>query len=340
MVINTILIIALVVGIFLAFYALKRKDSVIATEKDNNTNGILMMLFGVYVYGMVIISFILYKDVLLPKSASEHGVSYDKLANWTWAVIFFVVFVTQGLLHFFAFKFRGVKGRKASFISHSNTLEFIWTGVPSAVLAVLIIFGMNIWADINYPDFDEDPLVVEVYGKQWSWDVRYAGKDNVLGNANVRFIAGANTMGIDETDPAAKDDKVVREIHLPKGRKVLFKFRAQDVLHSAYFPHFRAQMNCVPGMVTQFAFKPIVTTEEMRKDEKIIAKVKHINEIREAKNKTLGEDDQLDPYEFDYMLLCNKICGTNHYNMQMKVVVEEPAAFQAWLDSQKAFAAN
>jgi len=93
-------------------------------------------------------------------------------------------------------------------------------------------------------------------------------------------------------------------------------------------------------MVTQFAFKPTVTTEEMRKDEKIIAKVKHINEIREAKNKTLGEDDQLDPYEFDYMLLCNKICGTNHYNMQMKVIVEEPAAFQAWLDSQKAFAAN
>jgi len=93
-------------------------------------------------------------------------------------------------------------------------------------------------------------------------------------------------------------------------------------------------------MVTQFSFKPTVTTAEMRKDPKVVAKVKHINEIRAAKNKKLGEDDQLDPYTFDYMLLCNKICGTNHYNMQMKVVVDEPADFQAWLDSQKTFASN
>ena len=340
MIINTILIIALIIGLPVIIYAIRRKGSEVATAKDNNINGFLMLLFGIYVYGMIIISFLSYNKVLLPKSASEHGVSYDKLAAWTWGVIFFVVFVTQGLLHFFAFKFRGTKGRKATFISHSNTLEFIWTGVPTLVLAVLIIFGMNIWAEINYPDFDSDPLVIEVYGKQWSWDARYAGKDNVLGNDNVRFIEGANTMGIDKTDPAGADDVMVREIHLPKGRKVLFKFRSQDVIHSAFFPHFRAQMNCVPGMVTQFSFTPTVTTEEMRKDPKIVAKVKHINEIRATKNKELGEDDQLEPYTFDYLLLCNKICGTNHYNMQMKVVVEEPAAFDAWLASQKTFASK
>ena len=51
---------------------------------------------------------------------------------------------------------------------------------------------------------------------------------------------------------------------LPVGQPVLFKMRSQDVLHSAYMPHFRAQMNCVPGMVTQFAFTPTVTTADMR----------------------------------------------------------------------------
>jgi len=61
----------------------------------------------------------------------------------------------------------------------------------------------------------------------------------------------------------------------------------------------------------------------MRMNEGTIAKVNGINKIRAEK----GED----PYEFDYLLLCNKICGSSHYNMQMKIVVEEEADFNAWL---------
>ena len=115
--------------------------------------------------------------------------------------------------------------------------------------------------------------------------------------------------------------------------------RSQDVLHSAYMPHFRAQMNCVPGMVTQFAYKPIYTTDEMREDEKIVAKVTNINKIRNEKSKMLVADGKtaLDPYEFDYLLLCNKICGSAHYNMQMNLIVESEADYNAWLVKQKAF---
>ena len=39
-------------------------------------------------------------------------------------------------------------------------------------------------------------------------------------------------------------------------------------------------------------------------------------------------------YEFDYILLCNKICGASHYNMQMKIVVEEEDKFNDWLAQQ------
>ena len=80
-------------------------------------------------------------------------------------------------------------------------------------------------------------------------------------------------------------------------------------------PHFRAQMNCVPGMVTQFGFTPKYTTEEMRQQSEVMDKTRGINKIRSAK----GED----LYEFDYVLLCNKICGASHYSMQMKIMVEE-----------------
>jgi cytochrome c oxidase subunit II len=98
-------------------------------------------------------------------------------------------------------------------------------------------------------------------------------------------------------------------------------------------PHFRAQMNCVPGMVTQFNFVPTVTTEEMRQDEAIVAKVNKINAIRSKKSAELVAKGEaaLDPYTFDYLLLCNKICGKSHYNMQMKIVVESPEDFKKWL---------
>ena len=125
--------------------------------------------------------------------------------------------------------------------------------------------------------------IIEVYAKQFQWEARYAGNDNLLGVGHVRYIKGINTMGVDMTDKNSLDDIPVRELHLPKGRKVIFKFRSQDVLHSAYMPHFRAQMNCVPGMVTEFAFTPKLTTEEMRANEATIAKVEGINKIRAEK---------------------------------------------------------
>ena len=46
----------------------------------------------------------------------------------------------------------------------------------------------------------------------------------------MRLIEGVNQLGVDISDPNAQDDIVVNELHLPLGRKVLFKMRSQDVL--------------------------------------------------------------------------------------------------------------
>ena len=140
----------------------------------------------------------------------------------------------------------------------------------------------------------------------------------------------------------AQDDKVVTELHIPVGKKIHFRMRSQDVLHSAYMPHFRAQMNCVPGMVTEFSFIPTVTTAEMRNDPKIIEKVANINKIRAKKSVELVAKGQtpLEPYTFDYLLLCNKICGASHYNMQIKIIVESEADYKKWVKEQKTIAAQ
>jgi heme/copper-type cytochrome/quinol oxidase subunit 2 len=114
---------------------------------------------------------------------------------------------------------------------------------------------------------------------------------------------------------AGMDDKIMKgEFHLPVGREVEFVFRSRDVIHSAYMPHFRAPMNTVPGVPTRFKMTPTITTDSMR---------------------TILNDP-----DFDYILLCNKVCGAAHFNMQMKVVVESEEAYNAWLESQDEFLAE
>ena len=203
-------------------------------------------------------------------------------------------------------------------------------------MAGLIIYGLFTWTDIMNVNDEDDPMIVELYAYQFDWRARYSGEDNTLGEANVRLIEGVNQLGVDVSDPNAQDDIVVNELHLPVGRKIIFKMRSQDVLHSAYMPHFRAQMNCVPGMITQFSFTPSITTEDMRLNNEMVAKVRKINNIRKENSKALVAkgDEALEPYEFDYMLLCNKICGASHYNMQMKIVVDTPEEYAAWIKDQ------
>jgi cytochrome c oxidase subunit 2 len=279
----------------------------------------------------------------MSNAASEHGADVDNLMWISMILIFFVQTITQALLHFFAYKYRGKKGKKALYFADNNKLEAIWSIIPAITLAGLILYGLYAWTNIMFVDEEtENPMVVEIYAKQFGWEVRYAGQDNVLGKANVRYIQGINTLGVDLADPNAQDDKQASEMHLPKGVKVVFKIRSQDVLHSAYMPHFRAQMNCVPGMVTQFAFIPSLTTEEMRSTKEMTEKVAVINKIRADKSKKLVASGQeaLDPYTFDFLLLCNKICGKSHYNMQMKIVVESPADFNKWLDGQTTLVQN
>jgi cytochrome c oxidase subunit 2 len=316
---------------------IKADSSQVANDKDNKYNGYLLFAFLIFIYAITIFSFWKYTKVLLPEAASAHGGEYDQLMLVSMGIIFFVQTITQALLHYFGYKYKGEKGKKALFYADNDRLEFIWTIIPVVVLAGLILWGLYTWTNIMDINEDDDPLIVELYAQQFNWTARYGGGDNVLGGANVRMIDidRANVLGLDESDPYASDDVIVKELHLPVGRKVNFKFRSQDVLHSAYMPHFRAQMNCVPGMITEFSFTPTITTAEMRLNPDIVDKVKRTNAIR-AERAANGEDNS-DPWEFDYILLCNKICGKSHYNMQMKIIVESEEEYNAWMEGQQTF---
>ena len=311
-------------------------DSQVASDDDNNVQGYLMFGFLAFIYIFTIYGLFKWGPLVLHTPASLHGDEVDYLMNITWVLIFVVQAITQGLLYYFSFRYKGKKNQEALYFADNNKLEAVWSVIPAVVLAGLILYGLYAWTNIMFVDEDEDTIVIELYAQQFKWTARYSGADNVLGKANVRLIEGVNTLGVDLADPNAQDDIVVSELHIPKGKKVHFKMRSQDVLHSAYFPHFRAQMNCVPGMVTEFAFVPVATTAEYRELPYMIEKVANINAIRAKKSIELiakGET-ALDPYTFDYLLLCNKICGASHYNMQMKVIVDTPEDYKIWLSGK------
>jgi cytochrome c oxidase subunit 2 len=300
------------------------------SDKDNNMMGKallgFMFLFFVFFFWQVD----RWMDRSLPGSASEHGVLIDQLWDANMYLITFVFLLTNFFLFWFAYKYRGNSERKATFYPHNNKLEMLWTVVPAVALAFIIIFGLKYWNEIMDEAKDKDRVVVELYAKQFDWTARFPGKDGKLGETDYRQISGMNAVGLDTNDLAGNDDMFVRnEIHIPVNTEIELNIRSRDVIHSVYLPHFRAQMNAVPGMVTYFKFKPIKTTAEMRKDAYVVKMMAGINSQREK--------DQKEPVEFDYILLCNKICGASHYNMQMTVIVESKEDYLKWLAEQKAW---
>ena len=283
------------------------KDTNEVTDVDNNKNGILFLIIGFGFLAFVIWQMITWDHLLLPPASSIHGAEIDTLMKVSMTLILVVFFALSPMLFYFAYKYRGRKENKAYFFAHNNKLEIFWTVVPTIILTALIVYGLRTWDRAMNPDVSE-ATVIEVYSKQFDWTARYSGIDNVLGDANYKLVEGRNTLGVDINDKNSADDIVVREVHLPVNKPVLLKFRSRDVIHSAFLPHFRVQMNCVPGLSTQFAFTPTKTTAEMKDSE--------------------GED-------FEYVLLCNKICGSAHFNMQMKFIVESEEDYNKWISSQK-----
>jgi cytochrome c oxidase subunit 2 len=322
-IILTVLAIGYLVRVFELASNLKGKKPEEITEKDNRLMSRLMLTFMIAFFCFIIWNLKSYGSRVLPISASKHGVVLDWLFDVNMAIIWIVFIITHILLFMFAYKYYGRKNTVATYFPHNNKLEMIWTIIPAIVLAFIVIYGIKTWNTIT-EDAHPASTVIELYAKQFDWTARYAGKDNLLGEANYKLITGTNELGLDPNSKEGADDFIVRaEFHLPVNKEVEFKFRSRDVIHSAYFPHFRAQMNCVPGMTTMFHFTPTITTAEMRKRPEVIKLMQGINEARAKRNEK--------PVEFDYILLCNKICGNSHYNMQMQIVIDSQEDYDKWL---------
>ena len=279
--------------------------------RSNKINAFLLLAFlvigGIAFYW----SWRAAEDTMILPVASKHGVETDTFFWITMAVIGVVFVITQILLFWYSYKYQHQDDRKAFYYPHNNKLEVIWTMIPAIVMALLVFQGWKTWTKITSAA-PADAEVIEIVGKQFNWMVRYPGKDGQLGVAKHTLINAVNEFGMDFNDKNSLDDFTPMEIHVPKGRPVLFKIRARDVLHSVYVPHFRLKMDAVPGMATKFWFEATKTTLEMQEE--------------------TGNPN------FKYELACAEMCGRGHFAMRMLIIVDEEEDYQRWLANQKTFA--
>lgn len=212
-----------------------------------------------------------------------------------------VVFVA--VISFMAYcvlRFRHQPGRRAVYEPENRKLE-AWLSIGTGLgVAAMLAPGLFVWNQfVTVPEGADE---VEVLGQQWQWAYRLPGQDGRLGTSDTRNVTPDNPLGLIADNPDGQDDVVIEgdDLHLPLGRPVKVLLRSIDVLHNFYVPEFRAKMDLVPGMVTYIWFTPTRTGT------------------------------------FD--ILCAELCGTGHFAMRGRVVVDEENDYQAWLQQQSTFA--
>lgn len=303
--------------------------------QTNNWNSNLSLIFLILFLGAIVYSTYYYKNYMLGYgphiSASEHGKSTDFLFNVTLAFTGVVFVLTHIGLFWFAYKYKGKRNQKASFISHDNKLEIIWTAIPAIVMTFLVVGGLDVWNNVMADIKDKDDYIeIEATGAQFTWFLRYPGADGKLGTRDYKKITSLNPLGQDFTDPKNYDDFQPNEIVLPVNKKIRVRITARDVLHSFFLPHFRLKMDAIPGMPTYFVFTPTTTTREYRERLSHYKEWQVPSDPKDPESKARWET-------FEYELACAELCGNGHFSMRKVVKIVSEAEYKIWLKSQKSF---
>ena len=226
----------------------------------------------------------------------------DVASNWggmddTITLTFWIgggVFIAVCLFMIYCvFKFSYKKDRKAEYKPEDKKLEFRLTWLTAIGVIALLAPGLVVWN--KYITVPDNALKIEVVAYQWGWNYRLPGDDGILGKTSVKLISDENPYGLDSNDPNSKDDILVMDadLHLEINQPVKVELRSFDVLHNFYVPQFRAKMDKLPGIITYYWFIP------------------------EKKG--------------DYEILCAEYCGTGHYAMRGRVLVDEEKDYSNWL---------
>jgi cytochrome c oxidase subunit 2 len=211
-----------------------------------------------------------------------------------------IVFVAAQLgLAIAVFRFRD-RGQKATYFEGNNTMEIVWTLATVVLFVGLGLYARNAWAQVHFMGAAPGAIPIEITAQQFVWNFRYAGPDGQFGRTKPERVSAStgNPVGLDSTDPLAKDDIVSPVIAVPVGREVELIIRSQDVTHSFYVRELRLKQDAVPGMEIHMHFTATVPG--------------------------------------NYEIACAELCGLGHYRMHSMLTVLSEADFEKWLKDQEA----
>lgn len=185
---QTFFIVAILVLGFVVTFQIAKASEYVAVlrgyersrKQSNKINGFLLLAFlilgliGVYYCNEQL------KGKILGEPASDHGVLVDRMLYVTILITFIVFVVTQVALFWFSYKYQEKENQKAFYFPHNNKLELIWTVIPAIVLTILVGVGIFYWFKITGAA-PKNAMQVEIVGKQFGWEMRYPGKDGILG---------------------------------------------------------------------------------------------------------------------------------------------------------------
>jgi cytochrome c oxidase subunit 2 len=247
----------------------------------------------------------------MPAAASAHAGEIDQmmvLVHWLMAVLF----VGWGAFFLYVLvKFRRRANPKANYAgAHGKFSKGVEIAIVIAEMVLLVGYAIPAWARrvTRFPA-ESEATVVRVLGAQFAWNVQYPGADGKFGRTDIKLVSAENPIGLDRTDPNAKDDITdINFIHVPVDRPVLVHLTSMDVIHSFGLYEMRVKQDAIPGLSIPVWFIPTVTTADM--------------------SQKLGKPD------FQYEIACSQLCGLGHFRMRGYVVVHTAADYQKWMADQ------
>jgi cytochrome c oxidase subunit II len=235
----------------------------------------------------------------IPVQASAHAAEIDQmtvLVHW----LMFALFIGWGLFFIYVlFRYRKSANPRANYDGAKGKIS---KGLEVAVVVVemvlLLFYAIPAWARRvkEFPP-ENQATVVRVIGEQFAWNVQYAGRDGKFGRTKPELVSADNPIGLDKTDPDAKDDiTTINQLNLPINKPVLVHLSSKDVIHSFGVYELRVKQDAIPGMSIPVWFIP----------------------TREGQ----------------YDIACSQLCGLGHFRMRGFVNIQSQSDYDKWMAEQ------
>jgi cytochrome c oxidase subunit 2 len=244
----------------------------------------------------------------MPPDYSAHGPELDTLSAYVhWLML--ILFIGWGLLFaYMLIRFRASKQPKAVYHgtkSHASK----YAEIAVFVIECVLLFGISIPAWSRWttrPTQDKNAIEIRVVGEQFAWNIHYPGADGIFGKTDVKYVTSSNPLGIDVSDPNAKDDvTTLNQLHMQVNRPIVIRLTSKDVIHSFFLPYMRVKQDAIPGMQIPVHFTPV---------------------------KTSGSET--------WEIACAQLCGLGHYRMKGQYQVHTKADFDKWMAEQTPLVAS